>query len=73
MFTDILRRLHVIAHAALAGARQRAGREHGEGVVSMAIAVLVMAFLGALMWLGFKEIWLDAQEATREQVGEIGR
>ena len=46
--------------------------ERGEGVISTAIAVLIMAFLGALMWVGFQEIWGDAQERTREQVGRIG-
>ena len=29
--------------------------ESGEGVISAAIAVLIMASLGALMWIGFKE------------------
>ena len=46
--------------------------ERGEGVISTAIAVLIMAFLGALMWVGFQEIWGDAQERTRDQVGRIG-
>jgi hypothetical protein len=46
--------------------------ERGEGVISAAIAVLIMAFLGALMWVGFKAIWGDAETNTREQVGRIG-
>ena len=46
--------------------------ESGEGVISASIAVLVMAFLGALMWIGFKAIFDDASENTREQVGKIG-
>ena len=46
--------------------------DRGEGVISTAIAVLIMAFLGALMWVGFQEIWGDAQERTRDQVGRIG-
>jgi hypothetical protein len=46
--------------------------DRGEGVISTAIAVLIVAFLGALMWVGFREIWLDAEENTRENVGEIG-
>ncbi len=52
--------------------RRIAGDDRGEGVISTAIAVLIMAFLGALMWVGFKEIWLDAETNTRTKVGEIG-
>ena len=46
--------------------------ESGEGVISAAIAVLIMAFLGALMWVGFKAIWGDAETNTRDQVQQIG-
>ena len=49
------------------------GDERGEGVVSAAIAVLIMASLGALMWVGFKAIWGNAQSSTQDQVGQIGR
>lgn len=57
---------------ALSTARRLGRDDRGEGVISTAIAVLIMAFLGALMWVGFKEIWLDAETNTREKVGEIG-
>ena len=33
-------------------------------MISAAIAVLIMAFLGALMWVGFKAIWDDAETNT---------
>ncbi len=46
--------------------------EAGEGVISAAIAVLIMAFLGALMWVGFRAIWGDAEANTKAQVGQIG-
>ena len=46
--------------------------EQGEGVISAAIAVLVMAFLGALMWGGFQLIYNEAEDNVREQVREIG-
>jgi hypothetical protein len=46
--------------------------EQGEGVISAAIAVLVMAFLGALMWAGFQLIYNEAEDSVREQVREIG-
>jgi hypothetical protein len=47
--------------------------DRGEGVISAAIAVLVMAGIGALMWVGFKAIWEDAERNTRDKVAEIGR
>ncbi len=46
--------------------------ETGEGVISAAIAVLVMACLGALMWVGFKKIWGTAETNTGNQVAKIG-
>jgi len=46
--------------------------ERGEGVISTAIAVLVMALLGALMWVAFKAIFADASARTSTQVGQIG-
>ena len=50
-----------------------AGREEaGEGVISTAIAVLIMAALGAVMWVGFQEIWGDASTQTTEQINQIG-
>ncbi len=35
-------------------------------------AVLVMALLGALMWVAFKAIFADASARTSTQVGQIG-
>lgn len=52
--------------------RARATCEVGEGVISAAIAVLIMAFIGALMWVGFKAIWEDAEQQTGEQIQQIG-
>ena len=46
--------------------------DRGEGVISAAIVVLIMAFLGAAMWAAFKLIFDDATATTREQVGRIG-
>ena len=54
-------------------ARPLAARgERGEGVISAAIAVLIMAGIGALMWVGFKTIWEDTEDNTRDKVTEIG-
>lgn len=47
--------------------------DRGEGVISASIAVLVMAFLGALMWVGFQQMWETTETNTRTQVEQIGR
>jgi hypothetical protein len=47
--------------------------ESGEGVISAAIAVLIMAFLGAAMWIAFQHIFSDASDKTANQVDQIGR
>jgi hypothetical protein len=46
--------------------------EAGEGVISTAIAVLIMAALGAVMWVGFKQIWGNASSQTTNQINSIG-
>lgn len=56
-----------------AAPRRRHRSERGEGVISTAIAVLVVAFLGVAMWVGFKAIFDDAATTTRTQVQQVGR
>lgn len=46
--------------------------EHGEGVISTAIAVLIVAFLGIALWTGFDAMMGSATERTRTQVEQIG-
>lgn len=46
--------------------------DRGEGVISAAIAVLIMAGIGALMWVGFKTMWQDTESNTKDKVAEIG-
>ena len=46
--------------------------ERGEGVISAAIAVLIMAALGAVMWVGVQELWDNASSRTDDQIAEIG-
>jgi hypothetical protein len=38
----------------------------------MVNAVLIMAGIGALMWVGFKTIWEDTEDNTKDKVSEIG-
>ncbi len=61
----------LLATPAWVRARTKAD-ERGEGVVSAAIAVLVMAFLGAAMYVGFKQTLGSAQKKTDAQVACIG-
>lgn len=46
--------------------------EAGEGVISTAIAVLIMAALGAAMWVGFQALWNNTNQRTTQQVNTIG-
>lgn len=66
--TVLVRHLTARAHATA-----RCRDDAGEGVISAAIAVLIMAFLGVAMWVGFRQIWSDAETTTGDQVRQIGR
>lgn len=46
--------------------------ERGEGVISLAIGVLIMAFLGAGMWLAFSSTMDKTQDQVDTQVANIG-
>jgi hypothetical protein len=52
--------------------RRRARGDLGEGVISAAIAVLIMAFLGAAMWVGFQKMWKTTESTTNQKVEQIG-
>ena len=45
--------------------------ESGEGVISAAIAVLVMAFLGVLMWVLFKDTLTKSNTKVNDQIDQI--
>jgi type IV secretory pathway VirB6-like protein len=47
--------------------------ERGEGVISAAIAVLVMAFLGVAMWVAFNATFQHAATHVNQQVNCIGQ
>ncbi|MGI8794009.1 MAG: hypothetical protein ACR2H3_12700 [Acidimicrobiales bacterium] len=53
--------------------RPRARNDRGEGVISAAIAVLIMAFLGVVVWVGFRASLDNTQEKVDDQIQEIGR
>lgn len=46
--------------------------DRGEGVISVAIAILVIAFIGALMFVGLRDLWEDTETKTINQLDSIG-
>jgi hypothetical protein len=48
------------------------GEEWGEGVISTAIAVLIMAIIGGLMWIAFQGVFTSADERITSEVDSIG-
>lgn len=58
--------------AATTTRRRRLRGDHGEGVISAAIAVLIMAFLGAAMWVGFQQMWKTTEATTNDRITQIG-
>ena len=53
-------------------AQERWREEVGEGVISTAIAVLVMAMIGFAMWTVFDRVFNDAGGKIETKVGQIG-
>jgi hypothetical protein len=53
--------------------RRWSADERGEGVISAAIAVLVMAFLGVGMWFAFDATFNHAAGHVNQQVNCIGQ
>ena len=54
------------------GVRDRLMDERGEGVISTAIAVLIMALIGLLMWTVFQRVFNDAGTRIESNVNDIG-
>ncbi len=46
--------------------------ERGEGVISMAIAMLIVAFLGVAAWVIFSNVLDAAGDRVQEQVEQVG-
>ena len=54
------------------GVRDRWAKESGEGVISTAIAVLIMALIGLAMWQLFSRVFNDAGQRVETNVNNIG-
>lgn len=59
-------------HIAKVSVRDRLDGEHGEGVISTAIAVLIMALIGLLMWTVFQRVFTSAGDRIETNVNNIG-
>lgn len=65
-------RAYVAVRTSLVGLGQRlADDDRGEGIISAAIAVLIMAFLGGLMWVGFQTIWGRIETGVNGEIDTI--
>lgn len=70
---DVMLGIYITVTQAPHRLAQRIARdEAGEGVISTAIAVLIMAGLGVAMWVAFDRIWGDAEGRIEQKVQEIG-
>lgn len=65
-------RLDPVIHTSREAPARRLTGERGEGVISTAIAVLIVAFIGAAMWVAFNSIWTDTEANIQREVGTIG-
>lgn len=67
--------MHVVKthyHRDLADAVDDERSERGEGVISAAIAVLVMAFIGVGMWVAFNATFQHTAKNVNNEVNCIG-
>ena len=65
-------RHQLTAHLAVAACSlwRRLRDETGEGVISTAIAVLILAFVGAAMWVGFNAMMSSTCDAAANQLDQ---
>jgi hypothetical protein len=69
---DLLVIGYVLGRSASARLRERFGDDRGEGVISTAIAVLIVAFLGAAMYVIFTQILNSSGSKASTTVDNIG-
>ena len=69
---EALLRAYVVQQSTRVAIAARVARsEAGEGVISAAIAVLVMAFLGVLLWQLFGDTLRKANGDVNDRLGEL--
>ncbi len=71
--SDLMLSAYVVSRGVMAATAQRLRTDQrGEGVISAAIAVLVMAFLGVAMYKAFQGMFQDTADKTTHQIDQIG-
>ena len=71
--SDLMLSAYVVRRGVMAATAQRLRTDQrGEGVISAAIAVLVMAFLGVAMYKAFQGMFQDTADKTTHQIDQIG-
>jgi hypothetical protein len=72
--TELVAGLTVCSRAVTARSMARRNRcsEKGEGVISLALAVLIMAALAAGMWVAYNRMWTNAAADTEKNIQLIG-
>jgi Family of unknown function (DUF6133) len=53
-------------------ARRLAADDRGEGVISMGVAVLITAVIGAMMFVGLRLFWEDISATVQRWIDSIG-
>lgn len=74
--TNVRVSLWLMALGSVVAARGRDVRwrsTRGEGVVSLAIGVVIMAFLGVMLWIAFKATLGTATNNVNQQVAKLGQ
>jgi hypothetical protein len=69
---DLLLIGYVLGRSAAGRLSRRLGNDRGEGVISTAIAVLIVAFLGAALYLIFTQILTSSGSKASTTVDNIG-
>ena len=73
MLSDLALVAYVLGRSATNRLRHRFwDDDRGEGVISTAIAVLIVAFLGAAMYVIFTQILTSSGSKASQQVNDIG-
>jgi hypothetical protein len=73
VLSDLVLITYVLGRSATTRLRERFGvDDRGEGVISTAIAVLIVAFLGAAMYVIFTQILTSSGSKASRQVDNIG-
>lgn len=67
----VFRKIWLAGQGLWARCRARTMAQAGEGVISTAIAVLIMALIGAAMWALFQTVFNDAGERIQDNVEQI--